>query len=182
MNKKTYSIVDMVVLGILQKEPMNAYRLTQFVEKHNVTRLVKLSTPAIYKSCKRLYEKKFLTGKLQRDGEAPEKMIYTVTKDGCSHFQKLMKHFVETITPFYFDINSVVYSLDQLDFAQGLELIDTYAGEIAAIQSWLIPHSKDVKKNAAFGNRMIVRQYVMVVEVLAKWITQLRKEFIKERG
>ena len=84
----------MVVLGILQKEPMNAYRLTQFVEKHSVTRLVKLSKPAIYKSCKRLYEKKFLTGKLQRDGEAPEKMIYTVTKEGRSHFQKLMNSLV----------------------------------------------------------------------------------------
>ena len=182
MNKNKYSIVDMVVLGILQREPMNAYRLTQFVENFNVTRLVKLSTPAIYKSCKRLYEKKFLSGKLQRDGEAPEKIIYTVTSDGREYFRQLMRHFAGTIAPFYFDINSVVYSLEQLNFTEGLELIDTYSGEIDAIQSWLIPHAKDVELNAPFGNRMIVLQYLMVVEVLAKWIIQLRKEFIIERG
>lgn len=182
MNKKNYSIVDMVVLGILQREPMNAYRLTQFVEKYNVTRLVKLSTPAIYKSCKRLYEKKFLSGKLQRDGEAPEKVIYTVTGDGREYFRQLMNHFSGTITPFYFDINSVVYSLEQLEFAEGLQLIETYASEIDAIQNWLIPHAKEVELNAPFGNRMIVLQYVMVVEVLAKWIKQMREEFIIERG
>lgn len=182
MSNKNYSIVDMVVLGILQREPMNAYRLTRFIEKFNVTRLVKLSTPAIYKSCKRLFEKKFLSGKLRRDGEAPEKMIYTVTSDGREYFLQLMNHFAGTITPFYFDINSVVYSLEQLSFAKGLELIDTYTGEIDAIQSWLIPHAKEVNLSAPFGNRMIVLQYLMVVEVLAKWIIRLRKEFIIERG
>lgn len=161
---------------------MNAYRLAQFVEQKNVTRLVKLSTPAIYKSCKRLYEQGNLNGKLKRDGEAPEKMMYKVTNKGQERFSELMSHFAGTITPFYFDINSVVFSLDQLDFAQGLELIDTYTTEILAMQSWLIPHSQEAQAKSTFGSRMIVRQYLMVVNVLVEWVKQLREEFIKERG
>ena len=182
MSRKTYSIIDMVVLGILLREPMNAYRLAQFVEQNKVTRLVKLSTPAIYKSCKRLFEQGSLSGKPRRDGEAPEKIMYEVTAAGCERFGELMKHFAGAITPFYFDINSVVYSLEQLGYEQGLELIDAYAAEINALQSWLIPHSQEAAAKTSFGNRMIVKQYLMVVKVLVKWVEQLREEFIREYG
>ncbi|MDH3973332.1 MAG: PadR family transcriptional regulator [Deltaproteobacteria bacterium] len=180
VDKKTYSIIDMVVLGILNKEPMNAYKLAQFVEEHQVTRLVKLSTPAIYKSCKRLFEQGHLSGEVRRDGEAPEKRMYRVSKVGHEHFRELMTHFAGTITPFYFDINSVVYSLESLDYEEGLELIDAYAAEIKAIQSWLIPHSQEGKGKATFAGRLIVKQYLMVVDVLVKWVKILREEFIKE--
>jgi DNA-binding PadR family transcriptional regulator len=182
MIRKTYSIVDMVVLGILLKESMNAYRLAQFVEQTNVTRLVKLSTPAIYKSCKRLFEQKNLSGSLKRDGEAPEKMMYKVTKAGRKRFEVLMTHFAGTLTPFYFDFNSVVYSLEQLNYEQGLELIDVYAAEINTMLLWLEPHSQEAQAKATFGGRMIVKQYLMVVNVLVEWVEQLREEFIKERG
>ena len=182
MSQKTHSIVDMVVLGILLKEPMNAYRLAQFVEQQSVRRLVKLSTPAIYKSCKRLFEQKNLSGELKRDGEAPEKMMYEVSAAGRQRFKELMAHFAGAITPFYFDINSVVYSLEQLNYAEGLELIDAYAAEIVSVQSWLIPHSKEAGATEKFANRMIVNQYVMVVNVLREWVEHLRDEFIRERG
>lgn len=180
MKKKRYSIVDMVVLGIIQKEPMNPYRLTQFVEQHGVTRLVKLSTPAIYKSCKRLYEKEYLSGKLVRDGEAPEKMMYSISAEGSVYFQEMMTHFSGIITPFYFDFNSVLFSLEQLSYEEGLTLINTYSETLASIQEWLIPHADDSQKKVSFGNRMIVKQYVMVIEVLVLWVEDLRIEYIKE--
>ncbi len=181
MTRKTYSIIDMVVLGILLKEPMNAYRLAQFVEQRNIARLVKLSTPAIYKSCKRLFEQGNLAGKPERDGEAPEKVVYRVTASGRQRFEQLMGHFATTISPFYFDINSVVFSLEQLDFEQGLALIEAYSAEINTIQSWLIPHSQETGATATFGNRMILKQYLMVVNVLVEWVALLREEFINER-
>lgn len=170
----------MVILGILQKQPMNAYALAQYVEKNNVTRLVKLSTPAIYKSCKRLYDQKYLDGQLKRDGEAPEKMLYRITIAGKKRFDNLMVHFANKITPFYFDINSVVYSLDGLEFEQGLALIDSYAAQIKTVRAWLIPHSKEGQANATFASRMIVKQYVMTVEVLVKWIDEFREEYLKQ--
>lgn len=168
----------MVVLGILLKQPMNAYALAQYVGHNQVTRLVKLSTPAIYKSCKRLYEQQHLGGKIKRDGEAPEKMLYTVTEAGNARFAELMQHFASSITPFYFEINSVVYGLESLDYEQGLELIDAYQTQVKTMQSWLIPHSQEAQAKATFASRMIVKQYLMTVEVLVKWIEELREEFI----
>ena len=93
-----------------------------------------------------------------------------------------MSHFAGTITPFYFDINSVVYSLEQLDYSDGLKLIDAYEAEIVALQSWLIPHSEETQAKASFANRMIVKQYLMVVNVLVDWVEEMRTEFVRERG
>lgn len=180
MAKQSNSIIDMVILGILTKQPMNAYALAQFVEQRNVTRLVKLSTPAIYKSCKRLYGQQHLTGQLKRDGEAPEKMLYAVSPQGAERFAQLMQHFASQISPFYFDINSVIYSLDSLDYEQGLKLLDAYEIEIKTIQYWLVPHSKEAQAKATLAARMIVKQYVMMVEVLIKWIAEYREEYIKQ--
>ncbi len=180
MNKEIYSTIDMVLLGILLKEPMNAYRLAQFAEQQSLSRLVRLSTPAIYKSCKRLFKHGFLDGELKRDGEAPEKKIYEVTLKGHDRFKELMAHFAGAIPPFYFDINSVVYSLEQLDFEQGLKLIDAYALEIKIMLSWLIPHSQEAKARSSFASRMIIKQYLMMVNVLVEWVENLREEFIKE--
>lgn len=172
----------MVVLGILLKQPMNAYALAQYVEHNQVTRLVKLSTPAIYKSCKRLYEQKHLSGELKRDGEAPEKMLYQLTDAGNARFVELMQHYAGNITPFYFDINSVVYSLESIDFEQGLKLIDAYQTEIKNWQKWLTPHSQEAQANATFASRMIVKQYLMTVDILVKWSDELRREFIKKHN
>lgn len=161
---------------------MNAYALAQYVEQNNVTRLVKLSTPAIYKSCKRLFEQGYLSGEIKRDGEAPEKMLYRVSQAGSERFAILMTHFATHINPFYFDINSVVYGIEGLEFDQGLALIDTYTAQIKGVLAYLIPHSKDEQANATFAARMIVKQYIMTVEVLIKWIIDFREEYIKLNG
>lgn len=180
-NKKPYrSIIDMVVLGILTKQPMNAYALAQYVEKNQITRLVKLSTPAIYKSCRRLYEQRYLHGELKRNGEAPEKMLYKVTETGAKWFYQLMSHYAETLSPFYFEINSVIYALESLEFEQGLALINAYQTEIKTMQGWLIIHSKEDRATVNFASRMIVKQYLMTIETLVKWIEMVKEEFTSQ--
>ena len=44
--------IDLIVLGILKKEPMGAYDIQKLVEYRNISKWVKISTPSIYKICK----------------------------------------------------------------------------------------------------------------------------------
>ena len=41
--------IDLIVLGILKKEPMSAYDIQKLVEYRNISKWVKISTPSIYK-------------------------------------------------------------------------------------------------------------------------------------
>ena len=42
--------IDLIVLGILKKEPMSAYDIQKLVEYRNISKWVKISTPSIYKT------------------------------------------------------------------------------------------------------------------------------------
>ena len=48
--------IDLIVLGILKKEPMSAYDIQKLVEYRNISKWVKISTPSIYKKAMQLTE------------------------------------------------------------------------------------------------------------------------------
>ncbi len=41
--------IDLIVLGMLKKEPTGAYDIQKLVEYRNISKWVKISTPSIYK-------------------------------------------------------------------------------------------------------------------------------------
>ena len=170
------STIDMLILGILLDSPMNAYELTHFVEKKQVTRLIKISTPAIYKSCKRMFKAGYLEGKTTRDGESPEKVIYSVNQKGRDYFYKLMNHFSGNFKPFFIEFNSFVWNIELIERNEALHMLENLKNELVQIKDWIIIHEKEAA-TAPFPARMIVKQYRMVIITLGEWISQTIKEF-----
>ena len=179
---QTLSVVDLLVLGILMDEPMNAYRLAQYVDERQLGRLVKVSTPALYKSCRRLSEAGCLTGKAVRETEAPEKVVYSVNKTGKKHFHKLMLHFSTHINPYHFEFNSFIWNLHRLDPAEALRLLEALQVALLALHRWLVVHEKEDVSKAHFGARMVVKQYRMVVTSLVQWIKETIDEYRQTAG
>ena len=54
--------IDLIVLGIVKKEPLSAYDIQKLVEYRNISRWVKISTPSIYKKVIQLEQKGFIRG------------------------------------------------------------------------------------------------------------------------
>ena len=173
------SVVDLVVLGLLLDEPMNAYRLVQIVEERRVSRLVKISKPAIYKSCRRLSGAGCLVRKAVRETEAPEKIVYSVNKDGSAHFHELMSYFSGNIIPFHFEFNSFIWNLYRLERTEGLRMLETLRKALIALRDWLVVHQREDVAQATFGARMVVKQYRMVVTVLVQWLEETIVEYRK---
>ena len=74
--------IDLIVLGILKKEPMGAYDIQKLVEYRNISKWVKISTPSIYKKAIQLEEKGFIKGEIVKEGKMPEKAVYSLTDEG----------------------------------------------------------------------------------------------------
>ena len=70
--------IDLIVLGILKKEPMSAYDIQKLVEYRNISKWVKISTPSIYKKAIQLEEKGLIRGEIVKEGKIPEKVIYSL--------------------------------------------------------------------------------------------------------
>ena len=78
--------IDLIVLGILKKEPMGAYDIQKLVEYRNISKWVKISTPSIYKKAIQLEEKGFIKGEIVKEGKMPEKAVYSLTDEGEKEF------------------------------------------------------------------------------------------------
>mgnify|MGYP001532015805 CR=1 FL=1 len=57
--------IDLIVLGMLKKEPLSAYDLQKLVEYRNISKWVKISTPSIYKKVIRLEEKGYISSHIE---------------------------------------------------------------------------------------------------------------------
>jgi len=177
------SVVDLVILGFLLNEPRNAYALAQLVEKRNLSRLLKISRPVVYKSCRRLNEAKLLKSKTIRDSEAPERVIYSVNSQGKKHFYKLMEYYSSRISSFHFESNSFIWNLYHCEYKEGLKMLKNLQMELTSLLTGMKTHEKeDAVANANFCVRMVVKQYRMILATKVCWINEVIEEYIKQGG
>ena len=93
--------IDLIVLGILKKEPMSAYDIQKLVEYRNISKWVKISTPSIYKKAIQLEEKGLIRGEIVKEGKMPEKAIYSLTEAGEAELNGSCLRFLENLLTFF---------------------------------------------------------------------------------
>ena len=82
--------IDLIVLGIVKKEPLSAYDIQKLVEYRNISRWVKISTPSIYKKVIQLEKKGYIRSTMVKEGNMAEKAVYSLTEAGEQEFKTLM--------------------------------------------------------------------------------------------
>ena len=65
--------IDLIVLGILKKEPMGAYDIQKLVEYRNISKWVKSIYTIHFTKTIQLEEKGFIKGEIVKEGKMPEK-------------------------------------------------------------------------------------------------------------
>ena len=84
--------IDLIVLGMLKKEPLSAYDLQKLVEYRNISKWVKNLVPP------RLFIKKLSSWRkkdifqviLKERAKCQKKSVYSLTEKGKRQFEKLM--------------------------------------------------------------------------------------------
>ncbi len=176
------STTDLIILGILLENPMNAYELTRFIDDKQVGRLLKISKPAVYKCCKRLFKAEYLDGETVREGEMPEKVIYSVNQKGQGRFYELMEHFSGNLNPFYFEFNSFLWNIDKVEKTKTLEMLKNLKDQLLALKNWIVQHEKETPSSIDFAPRMIIKQYRMMIITLAIWIEETIDDYKSEHN
>jgi len=159
--------------------PMNAYELTRYIEQGEIDKVLKISKPAVYKSCKRLSVNGYLEGETVQEGDFPKKVIYSVTESGKKHFFELMVHLSTDLKPFYHEFNSFLWNIEKLEKSKGLKMLENLRNQLSTAKNWSIKHENEIKPFAQFSARIIAKQYRMVMSTLLTWIDETIVEFIE---
>ncbi|MBX9034142.1 PadR family transcriptional regulator [Gordonibacter massiliensis (ex Traore et al. 2017)] len=82
--------IEIMILGALIERPMSAYEMDKTMEQRNVRRWIRISSPSVYRNLLRLCDEGCADGTVVKEGEMPEKTVYTITDKGRERFAELM--------------------------------------------------------------------------------------------
>lgn len=170
------SSIDLTILGFLQKKTMSAYELTRHLEFKRVQKWVKIGSPTIYQNIKKLAAKNYLSGKTIKEGEMPEKVIYSITKSGKKYLLELMGRFSANPGKIFFDFNALIANLSFVDKETALEMLQN-------LRQNFINSKDDVDKDFAelpdvsTEGKAIMKLYRMIFRDMIKWIDELIENY-----
>ncbi len=173
------SAVNLVILGILKKQSMNAYEMKKQIEHIRLKNWMKIGAPTIYQNLKKLAEKGYLSTKTVKHGNMPEKVIYTMTESGNALFHELMVKFSKTPSSIYFDFNAFLINLDLVDKDRGIAMLKDLR---QFFQNSYINLKKDREaiKDAWIGGDAIMQQYDQLFNTMIQWSNNLITAYEKD--
>lgn len=171
--------IDLIVLGMLKKEPMSAYEIQKLVEYRNISKWVKISTPSIYKKAIQLEEKGLIRATIKKEGKMPEKAVYALTDAGEQEFQRLMFEISDSPIRIFLEFNAVIVNLDSLPPEQQKTCIENIKRNVATLKAFLeenLREKENLPEIPETGMAVLHQQFVLV-EAIEAWIASLKRNF-----
>ncbi|MEH2937806.1 PadR family transcriptional regulator [Lawsonibacter sp. JLR.KK007] len=171
--------IDLIVLGMLKKQPLSAYDIQKLVEYRNISKWVKISTPSVYKKVIQLEEKGLLQSVPVRENNMPEKAVYSLTDSGEQEFERLMGELSAQPIRMFLDFNAVIVNLDSVPLEMQKTCIDSIEKNVQDLKSYLEENLRE-KENAPEVPEIgiaVLRQQFVLAETIETWIEELKKRF-----
>ncbi len=171
------SNIDLIILGILTESPMNAYEIIQYISERQIGTFLKISEPAVYKSCKRLLHEGLVDGTSVKEGNQPDKTVYRINPDGEARFNQLMVHYSSNLNNWNIEFNAFMWNLEKVDKQQGLQMLENLGDLLREKESWFKDHVVELLPFIPFSARMVLTQYSMMTTTLVAWIEGATEEY-----
>ena len=169
--------IDLIVLGMLKQKSLSAYDMQKLVEYRNISKWVKISTPSIYKKVIQLEEKGLIKSRTKKEGNMPEKAIYSLTPQGEQEFERLMFEISEKSVNIFLDFNAVIVNLDSLSSDQQrkcLTEIEKNVKQLKACQQVNLLE-KESRPDIPETGKAVLRQQLMLTQAIEDWIETLKE-------
>lgn len=168
--------IDLIVLGIVKKEPLSAYDIQKLVEYRNISRWVKISTPSIYKKVIQLEEKGYIKSTMIKEGKMAEKAVYSLTDDGEIEFEKLMLGIASQPINIFLDFNAVIVNLNSLSPENQKACLTNIENNVKTLKSYLVENinsKKNIPEIPQTGKAVLQQQFILA-QAIEEWINSLK--------
>ncbi len=170
------SSVNLVILGLLKKKNMSAYEMKKFIEQIRLQKWMKIGVPTIFQNMKKLAQKGCLSTETIKQGNMPEKVIYSITDSGKEYFAELMEKFSKNPSKIYFDFNAFLINLHLIDKEQGLEMLSNLK-QFFHQSKHDLQQDIDLLTGVSIGGKAIMDQYDILFKGLIFWVDNLIDEY-----
>ena len=113
-----------LLLGLIDQHPLNAYELIKTLDYMNIKYWYNIGNSTVYATIKTLEKKEWISGKTVKDGNMPDKTVYTITKRGK---EELLNTLRASFCQFDYDTNIfsiTAFFLDRFPRAEQQDLLE----------------------------------------------------------
>ena len=171
------STINLMILGILKFNPLNAYELVKVVEEYKINKWIKITAPSIYQNLKKMMEKGYLSGIKTKEGEMPEKTIYSITPSGQSHFLELMGQYSRCPDRSYESFLPFISNLLHVEREQGVKMLADLKNRFNVEKEEIDFFYNKLPGNASLYDSAILRFYKKTIEAKLEWLEELDAEY-----
>lgn len=168
------SVVDLMLLGFLKDKPMNAYEIKKTAEQRNLTWWIKVSYPSMYRNINKLAEQGYIDGKVVKEGEMPEKTIYTINEKGEAYFLELMEKYSKHPASIYIDFTAVISNLNKVDNKTGRQMLDDLYQEFFKTKEIMRAIEDTYDKYQA---KAVIQLNVQMYDLFCTWLLEFKEKF-----
>jgi DNA-binding PadR family transcriptional regulator len=117
------SKVATLILGIIEEHPINPYEINKFLEAIRIRDWFPVAASSVYVTIKTLHTKGYITGETVKEGNMPEKTIYSITAEGKTIMNQMITRILgsQDLDPVEFNIGTLF--MHYLDKETVLELL-----------------------------------------------------------
>lgn len=120
-----------MLLGLINQRPLNPYEIIKQLQIMNIHRWYNIANSTVYATLKVLEKKEYIYGSIEKDGNMPDKTIYSLTDKGKQEFVATLQ---QSILSFDYDTNIfsiAAFFIDALDdprslLSQRLKILNSY--------------------------------------------------------
>ena len=174
------STVDLMLLGALMEKPMNAYEMKKNMEARNIKAWVKISSPSIYKNLVALNRKGYLDDEVVKEGEMPEKTIYSINEKGRNYFLSIMDKYSKEPEKIYIDFVAFVANLCNVEPAMGLQMIQNLRSNLSKEREYIQYNIEAKKEFVPFYAFSILELYDKMYSLFYEWSEEIVHEFAEK--
>lgn len=83
-----------IIMGLISENPINPYEIIRILKEININKWYPIAKQSLYSNIKKLNEQGLITGKTVKEGNMPEKTIYSITDKGKNEFYHALVEFL----------------------------------------------------------------------------------------
>ncbi|WP_373845399.1 PadR family transcriptional regulator [Clostridium sp.] len=172
--------IQLYILGLLMRYgSKHGYRIKQIVSD-NVAAFAKIKLPTIYYHLDKLAKKGYIKSIIEKDGNRPEKTVYSITDSGVTYFNSLLDKILAENYSIEFDMDGVLYFSE---FANKNDVIKNLNRQKEYIENKLneLARTKDNTSNKLLPDYRIYcisifNHHIYHLETELKWINEILEE------
>lgn len=172
--------IPFYILGLLMRYgPQSGYDLKQII-KREIEDFAKIKLPTIYYHLEKLNDNGYVTYIVDKDGNRPEKQIYSISEKGQTYFQELFKKQLMDETQFEFSFDGILYFKDNISNTELKAILISKKQKLINNLQLLKIHQKQtlnsMKNNEIhFCAEAIFHHHIMHYKAELQWIEYVLK-------